>query len=320
MFTVIRAGVVAAALAAGALGLAPAPASAATPTFDRTVAYVRDGNVYTSRGATERRITDGGGHSRPRWSPDGRRLAYLRSGLLWVMNADGTAKRRLTTRPAAGPAWSPDGQWLAFASAGCTGGPAVYRISAAAAGAQPEALFPTECRGETPPAVAAAVPPAGGTLPDRLRSDDALAWSPDGTRIAFRDGMCGAIYDACLSLGTVATGAERVVAAYGGGGREFSGFAVIPSFRADGKAMSWTAYQIGHDAATTLPVHLVEHNLATGQQRRLGAAEDRELAYAGTARAVVTGKYRGGSWVFSLDLATGARAPFHAGSQPAVQP
>ena len=118
-------------LASGAL-FQPAPA-AATPALPSLVAYVRAGDVYVSKGAAEARLTRDGGWSRPRWSPDGKQLAYLKGGLLWTMRADGTAKRRLTTRAAAGPSWSPDGRFLAFASVSCTGGPGVYRISATAA-------------------------------------------------------------------------------------------------------------------------------------------------------------------------------------------
>jgi hypothetical protein len=36
-------------------------------------------------------------------------------------------------------------------------------------------------------------------------------------------------------------------------------------------------------------------------------------------RGIVTGQYQGGSWVIVVSLATGARTPFHAGSQPSVQ-
>jgi dipeptidyl aminopeptidase/acylaminoacyl peptidase len=315
---------VAATVAAAGLVAAPAPAQAAEhasgPTFAKLVAYVRDGNVHVSKGATERRLTTGGGHSRVRWSPDGRKLAFLRGGLLWVMNADGSGKRRLTTRPASGPAWSPDGRWIAFASAGCVGGPAVYRISATAANAQPAALFPASCREQAPPVVTAAPAAPTGTLAQRLRRDDALAWSPDGARIAFRGGDCEAIYDDCLSLGNVATGGERVLAAYGGGGSERSGFAVVPAFRRDGAKVTWTAYREGENAASTLPVHVVEHDLASGRQRRIGAAEDREMVYESATRGVVTGRHQGASWLIVVNLVTGARAPFHKGSQASIQP
>jgi Tol biopolymer transport system component len=282
------------------------------------IAYVRGGDIYVGQGSTERRLTTGGGHSRPRWSPDGRRIAYLTGTQLWTMNADGTAAKRLTTRAAAGPSWSPDGKWIAFASLSCTGGPGVYRI--AASGGTPEVLFPSECRGEALPAESPAVTSRAGGLIDRLRADDAVAWSPDGTRIAFRGGECDSIYDACLSVGTVTTGGERTVAAYGGGSLETRGFAVVPSWRRDGARLAWTAYQQGETTADNQPVHLVEYDPATGTKRTVGAALDRELAYLDATHAAVTAQYRGGSWVVLIGLADGSRQPLHPGSQPSVRP
>jgi dipeptidyl aminopeptidase/acylaminoacyl peptidase len=54
-----------------------------------------------------------------RWGPDGRRVAYIAGGQLWVANADGTARRRLTTLNggASGPVWSQTRDRLAFVSA-----------------------------------------------------------------------------------------------------------------------------------------------------------------------------------------------------------
>jgi TolB protein len=295
----------------------PAPARAAT--LPSQIAYVRGGEIYVSSGPAEKRLTAGGGHSRPRWSADGTRIAYLTGGQLWTMNADGTAQRRLTTRAAAGPSWSPDGKWIAFASLSCTGGPVVYRIAASGRSAAPEVLFPSECRGEDLPAEEPATPRVG-TLTDRLRTDDAVAWSPDGTKIAFRGGDCDSVYDACLSVGTVTTGAEQTVAAYGGGSLQNSGFAVVPSWRGDGARLAWTAYQEGETTADNEPVHLVEYNPATRTKRTVGSALDRELAYLDANRAVVTGQYRGGSWVTVVGLADGSRTLFHSGSQPSVRP
>ncbi len=306
-------------MAAGAL-FQTAPATAATPSLQSLVAYVRSGDVYVSKGATETRLTRDGGYSRPRWSPDGRQIAFLKGGRLWTMKADGTAKRRLTTRAASGPSWSPDGRSIAFASLSCTGGPGVYRISATLAGAQPEVLFPADCRGEELPAEPAITTGEAGTLSDRLRYDDAVAWSPDGTKVAFRGGNCESVYDACLSVGTVATGGEKTVAAYGGGSLQNSGFAVVPSWRADGAKLAWTAYQEGETAADDKPVHVVEYDALSGAKRVVGGSLDRELAYVDAARGVVTGQYKGGSWVMVVGLANGTRTPFHAGSQPSVQP
>ncbi|GAA0423349.1 hypothetical protein Aca07nite_23370 [Actinoplanes capillaceus] len=309
----------AAAIGLGGSLFQPVAAEAAT-TLPSLVAYVRGGDVYVSKGATEKRLTTGGGHARPRWSPNGQQLAYLKNGRLWTMKADGTAQRRLTTRPAAGPSWSPDGRWIAFASLSCSGGPGVYRIAAGAAAAKPEVLFPRDCRTEPMPAEPTAITKATGSLNERLRTDDAVAWSPDGTRVAFRGGDCESVYDSCLTIGTVAGGDEKTVAAYGGGSLQNSGFAVVPSWRADGAKLSWTAYQEGETPAESKPVHVIEYDTATGAKRTVGSAMDRELAYIDSARAVITSQTNGGSWVTLLGLATGARTPIRTGSQPSVQP
>jgi Tol biopolymer transport system component len=66
---------------------------------------------------TDRRILLAGAtntyYESPAWSPDGRRLAYVSNGGVFVMNADGSGARQLA-RSAIAPAWSPDGRRLAF--------------------------------------------------------------------------------------------------------------------------------------------------------------------------------------------------------------
>ncbi|WP_246613640.1 TolB family protein [Paractinoplanes bogorensis] len=298
----------------------PAAAQAAAPSLPSLVAYVRTGDIYVSQGAGEKRLTTGANQARPRWSPDGRSIAYLKAGYLWVMRADGSGKRRLTTRAAAGPSWSPDGKSIAFASLSCSGGPGVYSIAAADPKATPKVLFPRDCRGEDLPAEPAPVTARVASLTERLRTDDAVAWSPDGTRVAFRGGDCESVYDACLSVGTVADGGEQAVAAYGGGSLQTSGFAVVPSWRADGVKLSWTAYQQGETKADDQPLHVVEYDTKTRSKRDVGGTLDREMAYLGKNQAAVTGQYRNGSWVIVVDLAKGTRTPFREGSQPSVQP
>jgi TolB protein len=121
-------------------------------------------------------------------------------------------------------------------------------------------------------------------------------------------------------VGTLATGGEKTVAAYGGGSLQTSGFAVVPSWRADGAKMAWTAYQKGETAADNQPLHLVEYDIATGAKRTVGVSQDRELTYLDATRGLATSLYQKGSWVMIVNLTTGARTPFRQGSQPSVQP
>ncbi|HLC23505.1 MAG TPA: trypsin-like peptidase domain-containing protein, partial [Dehalococcoidia bacterium] len=113
----------------------------------------------------------------PAWSPDGGKIAYLHwvagttaatsSYELYVMDADGGNKKRLTSTPGGefAPAWSPDGSKIAYDYTAPGGGGDIWVIN------------------------------ADGSNPKQLTShsaDDSMpTWSPDGTRIAFtsdRDG------------------------------------------------------------------------------------------------------------------------------------
>lgn len=98
------------------------PAEAAYPGANGLIAFVRGGNIYTInpalRSASPVKLTTDGADSGPRWSPNGRQIAYVHGGDLWVMNANGSHKKRLTaTAPKytdSRPSWSPNGRYLAF--------------------------------------------------------------------------------------------------------------------------------------------------------------------------------------------------------------
>lgn len=85
--------------------------------FQRGIAN-RDGEdlfVMGANGRGLRRLTHGGGGT-PDWSPDGRRVAFMRHNHIYVIDANGQGLRRLTRRSGSDPVWSPDGRWIAFTS------------------------------------------------------------------------------------------------------------------------------------------------------------------------------------------------------------
>ena len=98
------------------------------------------------------------------WSPDGRRIAYSVGGDIYVVNADGTGKRRLVSG-GDDPVWSPNGQWVAYVStSGASGG--------SSDGLRHELRI---------------VNPEGGASRSVSTVDlwGSVAWSPDSTRLAY---------------------------------------------------------------------------------------------------------------------------------------
>ena len=88
----------------------------------RTIAFTLLGDIYTMpiAGGTPTRISEGlAWEVHPRFSPDGRRIAFTsdRGGgdNIWVMNANGSDKRQVTKedfRLLNQPSWSPDGRYI----------------------------------------------------------------------------------------------------------------------------------------------------------------------------------------------------------------
>jgi imidazolonepropionase-like amidohydrolase/Tol biopolymer transport system component len=88
----------------------------------RWIAFDLLGDIYTmsAAGGTPTRIADGLAYEQqPRFSPDGRRIAFVsdRGGgdNIWVMNVDGSDKRQVTKedfRLLNQPSWSPDGRFI----------------------------------------------------------------------------------------------------------------------------------------------------------------------------------------------------------------
>ena len=87
-------------------------------------------SVSTSGTDEPHRMTSGTRDSTPRWSPDGKYLAFVRSSeasgapgaatgpQLYMLSMAGGDSFQFTNMPrgAGGPSWSPDGMWIAFSS------------------------------------------------------------------------------------------------------------------------------------------------------------------------------------------------------------
>jgi Tol biopolymer transport system component len=154
--------------------------------------YDPDLHVVDIESGRVRRLTRGakvvGGFA---WSLDGRRIAYTRCVLdarpsdrtcdLFVMNADGTRKRRLTRTPLVretDPVWSPNGQKVAALA-----WPYTYLVADVASGRV------RKSRGRA--------------------SASGLAWSPDSRRISF--GIEGSRATELHVVNTDGSGGRRVV-------------------------------------------------------------------------------------------------------------
>jgi acylaminoacyl-peptidase len=263
-------------------------------------------NLWTAEvyGGGERPLTQGPyKDTSPRWSPDGRRLAYLsnRSGRvqIWVRWMDTGQEARITDlqQPPANLAWSPDGGWIAYTARVPAKPDWEVRMPERPAGAKwaepPVVVTRLRWRADgagllQPGYTHVFVIPSTGGAPSQITSGDyhhvasgpgrgsggAIAWSPDGQWILT---SCTRLPDAEYSLEgpdiwafSVKDGTARQLTRRPGPDGN-------PTPSPDGKLIAYTGYDFRHQSYNV--THLYVMDADGSNPRRLTAKLDRDVIH-----------------------------------------
>ena len=223
----------------------------------RRVAYTAEGAgvrqiyVMSLRGsypeqltATEKPASD------PQWSPDGRRIAFVREDAIWMIDVEGSHQAVVTQHPAGNrsPRWSPDGRQIAFISRR-RGWDQVWSA---------EAPVPRRGRPATRPR---SVEPIPLTAPGVDIED--FVWSPTGQSIAATSQRLPDLLTSQIHIVDIASTKERLVAGE-------SAWETAPRWLPDGKSLLMASDQSGWFQVVRVSVDGSERTVLTSGQHEHG--------------------------------------------------
>jgi Tol biopolymer transport system component len=238
------------------------------------IAYVSDGGgaldvwLVDASGANKRKLTDSRSDNiNPAWSPNAKQIAWAstRTGTvnIYVMNADGTGQRALTTSKrgsSSAPAWSPDGKLIAFES-NRDGNWEIYVMNADGTGERNVS---------------------------RDGDDDFRpSWAPDSRRLVYQRTSAKTSQ---LVVTDATTPAPRVLPT--------PGAAANPAWSPDGKLIAYDAFaNRNYDVWLTDPEGTLRRRITTSP------AEDSEPAFSGDSKSLVFTSTRDDNYdLYSTDL------------------
>lgn len=225
----------------------------------------------------------------PAWSPDGQRLAFIRSGNVFAMNANGRGVQRLTSlRKDGSPAWSADGTRIAFVRAIGQGG------------SQRSALMIMDADGRDKHDVYR-------SRIDEVSAFEGPSWEPDGSLIAFSkiSGQVGEIL-------VIAQIGSKAWSPAGGENDDYD-----PDWSPNGKYLAFTRTVWSCGSCDVDGVWLLNRDDAAATTRQLieGASNP---SWAPDGKSIVAESPHG---LIIVYLDGNSRALFsYAGTEPAWQP
>ena len=246
----------------------------------RTLLLELDGDIYTlpiEGGEAKAVLTGMAFESQPRWSPDGKRIAFLsdRNGAenLWISNPDGTAAKPLSKERQgkfASPAWTPDGRFVMVSRSTPTSGTHEIWMYSVSGGSGVQITKAT-------PAGAPASPP---TPPAQRLNSMGAAVSPDGRYVYYARRNGTFTYNANFPLWQIVrkdrdTAEEDVITSE-------NGSAFRPVLSPDGKLL---VYGTRYETETGLRVR----TLATGEDKWLKYPVQRDDQESAASRDVLPG-------------------------------